>query len=165
MLLIKSYYERYRLQWDSFVMSSEDSSLFHLTGWKDAVEKIFGHKSHYIMAISDDKILGILPLFEIKSRLFGHALVSVPFGVYGGISAHTGKVFDMLKCSAETLATLIDVDYLELRHTNGLPLTFSTDSDSSDNSDWLSKELYVTFQRPIFKTVDENLEAIPRKQR
>ena len=32
-------------------------------------------------------IVGVLPLAEVKSRLFGHALVSLPFCVYGGPAA------------------------------------------------------------------------------
>ena len=173
MLLIKSYYERYRLQWDNFVMNSKDSSLFHLTGWKDAVEKVFGHKPHYIMAISDEKICGILPLFEIKSRLFGHALVSVPYGVYGGISAPDRDVFHALSDSAQTLADLIGVDYLELRQIDGLSKSPLLEGHSAsapgtiypDKSGWMTKDLYVTFRGPILETADENLEAIPRKQR
>src|SRR4030042_3220805 len=97
MLLIKSYNERYRRKWDSFVMNSDTSSLFHLICWKDAIEKTFGHKPHYIMAMQEENICGILPLFEIKSRLFGHALVSVPFGVYGGVSALGRETYKNLK--------------------------------------------------------------------
>jgi FemAB-related protein (PEP-CTERM system-associated) len=164
MLLIKSYSERYRQQWDSFVMRSDTASLFHLTGWKDAVERVFGHKPHYLMAVNDEKIRGILPLFEMKSRLFGHALVSVPFGVEGGISADDEDSYLLLKSSAENLANLIGVHYLELRQPNILAGEHDG-SDSLNNPGWLSKDLYVSFQRPIFATVDENFNAIPRKQR
>jgi FemAB-related protein (PEP-CTERM system-associated) len=161
-------------------MNSGNASLFHLIGWKDAVERTFGHKSHYILAVRDDRISGILPLFEIKSRVFGHALVSVPFGVYGGISAHDQESYESLKGSAETLASAIGVDYLELRQTNVRSLCSfdlsarsialldkndSNNSNNSNNSNWLTKDLYVTFQRPLFDTVGENFEVIPRKQR
>ena len=39
---------------------------------------------HYLLAERGGAIVGVLPLAEVKSRLFGHALVSLPFGVYGG---------------------------------------------------------------------------------
>jgi FemAB-related protein (PEP-CTERM system-associated) len=164
MLLVKSYSERYRQQWDSFVMHSDTASLFHLTGWRDAVEEVFGHRSHYLMAVDKEKICGILPLFEVKSRLFGHALVSVPFGVEGGISAQDEDSCLLLKSSAESLANLIGVDYLELRQPN-LDGAGDYNSNALNNSGWLSKDLYVSFRRPIFATIDENFNAIPRKQR
>jgi FemAB-related protein (PEP-CTERM system-associated) len=164
MLLVKSYSERNRQQWDDFVMNSKTASLFHLTGWKDAVEHVFGHRHHYLMAVDNERISGILPLFEMKSRLFGHALVSVPFGVEGGISADNEDSYLLLKSSAESLASLIGVDYLELRqpdiHAGG-----HDGPNALNNPGWLSKDLYVTFRRPIFATVDENFNAIPRKQR
>src|SRR5208337_322183 len=129
-------------------------------------------KPHYIMATYDEKICGVLPLVETKSRLFGHALISVPFGVYGGIIADDPEVYDALRNSAETLANAIGVDYLELRN-NRYPCCRDTDRTvegpnsfhNSNDSNWLSKDLYVTFQKPILGTVDENFGAIPRKQR
>jgi FemAB-related protein (PEP-CTERM system-associated) len=176
MLLIKSYSECYSQRWDDFVMHSETASFFHLIGWKDAIEKVFKHKPHYLMAIRGEKVCGILPLFEMKSRLFGHALVSVPFGVYGGISSIDGDSYDLLRSSAENLANLIGVDYLEVRQTDAVvtgsntnvdraPSTLPVNANGRDNPYWLSKDLYVTFQRPILETVDENFGAIPRKQR
>lgn len=164
MLLIKSYSERYQQQWDSFVMNSDTASLFHLTGWKDAVESVFGHRPYYLMAVNDEKICGILPLFEMKSRLFGHSLVSVPFGVEGGISSQDEESYLLLKSSAESLANLIGVHYLELRQPN-IHVGGDDSSNTPSNSGWLSKDLYVAFKRPIFETVDENFNAIPRKQR
>jgi FemAB-related protein (PEP-CTERM system-associated) len=173
MLVIKSYNENYRNEWDSFVMNSDDASLFHLTGWKDAVEKTFGHKSHYSFAAQDDKITGILPLFDIKSKFFGHALVSVPFGVYGGISAIDQDSHESLKMSAETLASAMSVDYLELRSvcSQGFESHSNISNNSNDSSvsnisnGWFLKDLYVTFKRPLCSTVDESFEEIPRKQR
>ena len=166
MIVVKSYSEGSRGEWDSFVLSSPSSSLFHLTAWKDSVEKAFGHKPHYIMAVRDEEIRGVLPLFEVKSRLFGHALTSVPFGVYGGVSALDQEASKTLARSAEALARAIGVDYLELR--NDSPQASGDKEEgplSSPPSPWHSKDLYVTFRRPIYETVEKNMEAIPRKQR
>ncbi len=172
MLLIKSYSEQCRQQWDSFVVASEAASLLHLIGWRDALAETFAYKPHYIMATYDEKICGVLPLFETNSRLFGHALISVPFGMYGGIIAENTVVYDALRNSAETLANAIGVDYLELRNNlnpyclNNNPTGEEVNSSHNSNaSNWMSKDLYVTFQKPILGTVTENFEAIPRKQR
>ena len=175
MLIIKSYNDRYQSAWDEFVMNSSEASFFHLTGWKNAVEKNFGHKAHYAMAMRDEKICGILPLIEIKSRFFGHALVSIPYAVYGGIAALDKESHYSLRRCAETLAELIHVDYLELRNVCSSSLFKLSEPNAYLNSlgvpsdlnysKWNSKNLYVTFKREIFDTVTGNLEAIPRKQR
>ena len=167
MLVIKSYSESNRQEWDRFVLGAPSASFFHLTSWKEAVEKVFGHKAHYIMAMRGDEIRGVLPLFEVKSRLFGHALTSVPFGVYGGISALDEQAFAMLEGSAQTLARAIGVDYLELR-CDTMPAAgvgAEAEAKQAPGAGWSSKDLYVTFRRPIYETHEKNMEAIPRKQR
>lgn len=153
MLVIKAYNESYREQWDAYVRQSDGASFFHLTGWMDAVERVFRHRPHYSLAVRDDRICGILPLFEVKSRLFGHSLVSIPYAVYGGIAADDPEADAALRKGAESLACLMQVDYLELR------------GGGAQEEPWHGKDLYVTFQRPILPTVEENLQAIPRKQR
>jgi FemAB-related protein (PEP-CTERM system-associated) len=153
---IKSFCEADRGIWNNFVLNSRDSTFFHLIEWRDVIERSFGHKSHYIMALQNDNIVGILPLFEIKSRLFGHSLVSVPFGVYGGVCAIDENVESVLYRSAATLGKLMNVDYVELRN-HVMP--------SHERQDWLIKNLYVTFQREIYPDIERNFNAIPRKQR
>ena len=67
--------------------SHPDGTFFHLAEWQDVLHRAFGHRTHYLLAERGGEISGVLPLAEVKSLLFGHALVSTPFCVYGGILA------------------------------------------------------------------------------
>jgi FemAB-related protein (PEP-CTERM system-associated) len=98
-------------------------------------------------------IEGVLPLAEIKSRLFGHSLVSTPFCVYGGPATTSETARIALVEAAEQLATRLGVDHLELR------------SQRIHNSAWQHKDLYYTFRREIATDEEQNMLAIPRKQR
>ena len=151
--MIQYYTEDDHQSWDDYVMCSGNASFFHLIGWKNIVETSFKHKPYYLMAKRGEKIEGILPLFQVKSLLFGNFLVSVPFGVYGGICADNLEVESLLLEEGKQLARKLGVDYLELRNLNHSKLNL------------LTEELYVTFRREIFEDLDKNLEAIPRKQR
>ena len=156
---IKSYCNSERQVWDNFILNSGNSSFFHLIGWKDIIEQTFGHKSHYITALYENQVKGVLPLFELKNRLFGHALVSIPFVVYGGVCATDKNTESMLLESASTLGRLTGADYVELRNEfESLPV-------KSDRQNWLTKNLYTTFQREIYPDVESNFNAIPGKQR
>ena len=156
---IKSYCDSDKQVWDDFILNNGNSSFFHLIGWKDIIEQTFGHKSHYIMALSENQVKGVLPLFELKNRLFGHALVSIPFVVYGGVCAADKNTESMLLKSASILGRLTGVDYVELRNEfDSLPV-------KSDRQNWLTKNLYTTFQREIYPDIESNFNAIPRKQR
>ena len=73
--------------WDAFVFATPEATFFHRVGWQSVIERAFGHRTHYLLAESAGAIVGVLPLTEVKSRLFGHSLVSNVFCVYGGIVA------------------------------------------------------------------------------
>ena len=152
-LVIREVGEGERSQWQRFVERHPDTTFFHQWSYRTVVEESFGHRARYLAAERGDEVVGILPLFEMKSVLFGHSLVSVPFGVYGGAVADDNEVHAALYGHAQELARDRRVDYLELRYM----------SDSGLEAP--SHDLFYTFRREIFADHDANLRAIPRKQR
>jgi FemAB-related protein (PEP-CTERM system-associated) len=139
--------------WDRFVRATPQASFFHLAGWRRIIERVCGHRTHYLYAARGSEIVGVLPLAELKSRLFGHSLISTPFCVYGGVAAVDGEARTMLEEHARRLADALRVDYLELRNVN------------ASQGEWAGKELYVTFRKQISTEDDANMKAVPRKQR
>jgi serine/alanine adding enzyme len=111
-------------EWDAFVEHHDATHFFHLFGYRDVVEKAFGHHSHYLAAREGGHIVGILPLFVVKSWLFGRTLVSLPYVDYGGICAETGEAARVLFDAAMDRAQGEHVQQIELRqqHTSGLDL-------------------------------------------
>ena len=140
-------------RWDAFVDKASDATFFHRAGWSDVIERAFGHRTHYLYAEHDGVITGVLPLVELRSLLFGHALVSTPFCVYGGVVASSEASRRALTDAACALARELGVSYLELRNRR------------PQNPDWPTKQLYVTFRKAIDGDDERNLAAIPRKQR
>lgn len=140
-------------RWDSFVEGAASSTFFHRAGWKTVLERAFGHKTHFLYAHDGGEIVGILPLAEIKSVLFGHSLSSLPFCVYGGIVADTSEASAALRQEACRLADALKVDALELRN------------HQPSDSGWPVKDLYFTFRKAIEPDDDANLKAIPNRQR
>jgi FemAB-related protein (PEP-CTERM system-associated) len=151
--VVRSLADAERAAWDSFVAAAPGGTFFHLSGWRDVIERVGGHRTHYLCASRNGTITGVLPLAEVKSALFGHSLVSTPFCVYGGAVAATERDRVALEQHARALAERLNVDYLELRNI-----------EASAGS-WESKELYVTFRKTIVADDDANMKAVPRKQR
>jgi FemAB-related protein (PEP-CTERM system-associated) len=139
--------------WDQFVRSSPNGTVFHLCAWKKAVEEVFRHTPHYLMAMSGSEIRAVLPLFEIHGLLSGRIMVSVPYAVYGGLCGIDPVARQALLEEARQLAISQRVRHVELRHL------------SDAEPELPAKSLYSTFIKPIDPNPDTNLEAIPRKQR
>jgi FemAB-related protein (PEP-CTERM system-associated) len=145
--------------WDHFVHAHPDATFFHLAAWKTVIHRAFAHHPYYLFAEQDGAIAGILPLFQVKSALFGHRLISNPFCVYGGILAASPEAHQALATHAAWLRARLRADSVELRYLSPPP-------GACLPPDWQPRPaLYATFRRPISPSDDENLKAIPRKQR
>ncbi len=141
-------------RWDAFVIRHAEATFFHRAGWKRVIERAFGHKAFFLYVEQEGRLAGILPLVQIKSRLFGHSLSSLPFCAYGGVVADDEISRLALEQAAVSLARELGAAYLELRNLRPV------------HEEWPAKrELYVTFRKAILPDVEANMNAIPRKQR
>jgi FemAB-related protein (PEP-CTERM system-associated) len=152
-LTVRPYGEDDRAAWASFVHACPDATFFHRIEWRDIIEHVFGHRTHYLLAQRGVEIVGVLPLAQVKSLLFGHSLVSLPFAVYGGAAVTEEEARVLLHTAAAELARQLQVDYLELRNR------------LSYEPGWPQQDLFVTFRRSIAPDAEANMLAIPRKQR
>jgi FemAB-related protein (PEP-CTERM system-associated) len=150
---VREFEPRDGRRWENFVQSCADATFFHRIGWREIIEDVFRHKTRYLLAERGTDLVGVLPLAEVQSRLFGHALVSLPFCVYGGPAAADDVAERALIDAATKLARVLDVEYLELRNRR------------AKRTDWPRQDLYVTFRKELFSDIDANMLAIPRKQR
>lgn len=142
-----------KTRWDDFVQDCPQATFFHRAGWQRVIEEAFGHRTWFYFAERDGHIEGVLPLAQVKSRLFGNSLMSLPFCVYGGVAAMTDEAASRLTETAVALAESLNVDALEMRNLE------------RQQSDWKHKDLYVTFRKHIDPDPEENMKNIPRKQR
>jgi FemAB-related protein (PEP-CTERM system-associated) len=109
-------------EWDACVRRAAGWTHFHLFGWKTVIERVFSHECVYLEARDDTGALsGVLPLVRVKSTLFGHYLVSMPFVNYGG-PLGSPEAVRALADHAEALARRDRVKLLELRSRTRLDL-------------------------------------------
>jgi FemAB-related protein (PEP-CTERM system-associated) len=140
-------------RWEAFVHACGEATFFHRVGWRGILERCFGHRTHYLLAERGAEIVGILPLAEVKSLLFGHALVSLPFCAVAGIAATDDEAAEGLLEAAQALGKCLRVAHLELRHA------------TPRSPGWPQQDLYAGFRKTLAPQVEANLLAIPRKQR
>jgi len=111
-------------EWHTYVENHPDGSLYHLPEWQEVLVDSFHHNPFYLFARNEeDKLCGILPLFQIKSALTGNRLVSLPFSHACGPIADSKEILAQLVLRAEDLCQELKCRYLELRMMRPAPLS------------------------------------------
>lgn len=140
--------------WGHFVNTHHRAGVFHDWRWLPLLEQVFGHTNRSLIAWEGDEVVGVLPLMEVRTLLFGHNLVSLPFCQWAGALARDQSAETALRKAAITLAGSLRVSHLEWRNTEPSASGLPTQS-----------ELYVCFRKAISSDDETNLKGIPRKQR
>src|SRR5690349_10778236 len=72
-------------EWDDFARGQIGYTHFHRLRWRTVMQRAFGHQCLYLAARdAAGALVGVLPLVRVRSVVFGHYLVSMPFLNYGG---------------------------------------------------------------------------------
>ena len=66
-------------EWDRYVAGHPASSLYHTSQWCRIVAEIGGYTPHCWATREGDRVTGVLPALEVRSRLTGNRLVALPF--------------------------------------------------------------------------------------
>ena len=111
--------------WRDYVERHPSASLYHRLEIRDIIQDTFGHRSRYLMACGAGGVRGVLPLVEMKSRLFGHFLVSLPFFNYGGIVADDVAAERLLAAEAARIAGETGARHIELRQAKPLGIPWA----------------------------------------
>jgi FemAB-related protein (PEP-CTERM system-associated) len=139
--------------WDDYVSSHPEATGYHLLPWKRVVERVFGHRTAYLVAESGGRVAGVLPLVAFRSRLFGRFLVSMPFLNYGGILADDDAAATVLLEAATREAASSGASWIELRHTRRV-------------CESLHPKMHkVAMRLPLRPTTAEQWDALDRKVR
>ena len=107
--------------WDRYVDSHPGAELYHLWGWKEVIEKTYGHDAYYLTAVDPTRpksaFVGVLPLVHLKHFIFGNNLISLPFFDLGGVLADNEEAGFALISEAVRIGTELKAETIELRHT------------------------------------------------
>jgi FemAB-related protein (PEP-CTERM system-associated) len=138
----------------AWLASAPAATPFHDPRWGRAVERATGHPWRVLGAHdATGRLLGVLPLHILRSRLFGSTLASTAFAVDGGILSEDADAVAALAAAAQQLAGELGIGNVALRG-GAAPDGWAVDSDT-----------YLGFARPLAADAEAELAAIPRKHR
>ncbi len=144
--------------WDRFVETAAGASFCHLAGWREVMEDVLGHECLYLVAVEDGgATAGVLPLVSVRSRVFGHYLVSMPFLNAGGPLGDSPARAALVARAREEAARR-GVRLLELRSRDGVEglrlshrkITVALDLPAEPDALWaaFSSKLRSQIRRP-----------------
>jgi FemAB-related protein (PEP-CTERM system-associated) len=149
-----------RIAWEAYVASRPDASGYHEWAWRTVFARVFGHQCLYLIARKlsstsshvETDVVGVLPLVEIRSLLFGRTLTSLPFVNFGGVLADSPEVAQMLVGEAVGLAEKRGCRHVEMRHID------------RRFQDLPCKQHKVTMRLPLEPGIWERLDRKARNQ-
>lgn len=129
--------------WDAYVQTHEQGSIYHLDVWRRVVEMAFGHPGdQWIARDNDGTIRGVLSVNYLRSRLFGHYGVSMPFANYGGALADDETITEALMDAASSRAVELGLSHVEFRDAKPY------------SGHWPVRDSKVIMRRPLPATSD-----------
>jgi FemAB-related protein (PEP-CTERM system-associated) len=105
------------------------------------------------MAAHGQRVVGVFPTVLVRSRLAGRMLVSVPYGVGGGILADDDRIAERLFEHAKEIALEERCRHIDLRSEQALLPNLPVNHS------------YVGFQRTLPERMEDVLRWLPRKAR
>lgn len=99
--------------------SKADSTIAHQIGWLEVMRKGLGHKPYYLLALSDEKVAGVLPMILLKTMWNTGYMISLPWIDYGGICALNSETENALLDEACRISDGEKARFLELRSMAG----------------------------------------------
>jgi len=140
--------------WSDFVEKSPEAAFFHHWAWGDVIREAYGYETIKLLAKRGDNIVGICPLVDVKSPIFGRSLISTAFTIGGGIAAADTEAAIALAAASIEIGKSKNVQYVELRSEKALLTAWHT-KDS----------VYAGFCKTMPEERDARLAEIPRKRR
>jgi hypothetical protein len=143
-------------EWDQMVSRHPDAHFFHTTAWARVLTGTYGHKPFYFVATREEKIVALLPLMEVRSRLSGVRGVSLPFSDFCAplIFGDEGSAV----AAALELGRARGWEHLELRGSTGKSM------QSSDSASYYGHTLDLRHsERELFEGCASSVRRALRK--
>lgn len=147
--------------WNLFIERHPFGLMYHLAEWKNLIENCFGHmKGHYFVLKETEEIKAALPVFEVKSWIFGDRLVSIPYATLCDPLVSGRNEYELLLGAVKDLSRNLKSTYIEIRALNSSGFIDQQKAGSSFKCHYLNLE---TDRRTIEQNFHHSLRQKLRK--
>ncbi len=141
-------------EWDCYVENHSGGGFFNLFGWGEIIEAAYGYAAHYLIARRADKIVGVVPVVDVKTPLLGRSFISTAFTVGGGPLGDDDDIVAKLAAAVVDAGEAHGVRYVEFR------------SGATMLDGWRQKTgAYANFAMSLPADEEDHLGLIRRRRR
>lgn len=151
--------------WNELMLNFSNYSFFHTLEWAKVLSKTYNYKPVYFCLFNNSKLSSVVPVMEIKSKLTGRRLVSLPFSDFCEPLFNSFNDSEILKKLIFDYCKENKLSYIEFR-TSDIKFPFETEQFRMDlrhvlnlklNESELKHNLSDNNKRNIKSVVNEGL--------
>lgn len=117
--------------WNEEIQSLNNYSFFHSVEWSQVLSQTYYYKPVYFCNFNSDKICAVIPAMEIRSKLTGNRLVSLPFSDFCEPLYNSIEESELLKETIFNYCNANDLRFMEFR-TSETKFPFETENFRTD---------------------------------
>jgi CelD/BcsL family acetyltransferase involved in cellulose biosynthesis len=102
-------------EWDAYVSEHPGARVYHTASWCSVVRDVGGYTPLCLAAVDGGRVRGVLPVMEIRSRLTGNRITTLPFSDECYAIADDDAAAAALVKRARGMADERGVDFYEMR--------------------------------------------------
>lgn len=131
--------------WDAFVESSNNGTIYHLSVWKEIFESCFGYKAFYLKSLdSSGRIDAIEPVFLVRNILT-RKMVSIPFRDRGGPLWNNEIALQSILESIIRLAIKNKTPLIQIKSVHPIPLNITALLNFKEELYWVRSLVTIDF--------------------
>ena len=153
-------------KWDNLILSLEDYSFFHSSAWAKVLSVSYRYSPLFFTLFHHDRLLGLIPLMEVRSILTGRRGVSLPFSDDCEPIIDEKKHFETIMNEIIQYGTKRRWKYIELRGGNEFLDTIASSAqfyghtlDLGRDPDTIFRAFKSSTRRNIKKAMKENVQV------
>lgn len=152
-----------KIAWNQYVNQHVEASPYHNYAWVESVSEAYGHPNVSLIALNDGKVVGILPIINMKTPLSGHFLCSLPYCDVGHALADNPKITSELLTHLQQLKTSSGAKKIEYRDRAQVPENSPPTSDNLQMQKVLMLLALPESSEVLFKGFKSKLRSQIRK--
>ena len=118
-----------KTRWNRYIHAHPGATAYHNFAWVESVEQAYGHPNISLIALDNEKVVGLLPIIKLRNPFSGDALCSLPYCDLGHAVADNRQTLSALLKQLQQLKESVGAKQIEYRDNAPHRVASATSAD------------------------------------